>query len=202
MGLLEWATFMAGGDPTSRCGYTRDRWTEDSAAAAILGWMQALALPYFVTWFYSYSYHYRLSFAIVPLMLMPTAVILARWLMPERMPGARRLAYLAVVALIGLPGAVITLHDQAGGWNWLWTDTYPDDYMRYRSENPSLIINVGALLDWERAHDRQPAVLAPGGQLFPFFLPLADIHTDETPTRLGQLEGFTHYVYSRHASWW
>ena len=35
------------------------------------GWMYLLALPYFITWFYSYSYHYRLSFAIVPLMLMP-----------------------------------------------------------------------------------------------------------------------------------
>ena len=32
-----------------------------------------------MTWFYSYSYHYRLSFAIVPLMILPTAVILAKW---------------------------------------------------------------------------------------------------------------------------
>ena len=46
--------------------------------AATVGWGLALALPYFVTWFYSYSYHYRLSFAIVPLLILPTAAILAR----------------------------------------------------------------------------------------------------------------------------
>src|SRR5262249_40417587 len=54
------------------------------------GWMYLLGLPYFITWFYSYSYHYRLSFAVVPLMLMPTAVILARWLAAERLRGALR----------------------------------------------------------------------------------------------------------------
>ena len=57
----------------------RDLWDDDlRATAGLVGWGLALALPYFVTWFYSYSYHYRLSFAIVPLMILPSAAILAR----------------------------------------------------------------------------------------------------------------------------
>ena len=82
MGVLEWLALSAGSVLLfiTLWRWAQSRWTEESrSTAATLGWAIALALPYFITWFYSYSYHYRLSFAIVPLMILPTAVILARW---------------------------------------------------------------------------------------------------------------------------
>ena len=41
------------------------------------GWALLLALPYFVTFFFSYSYHYRLGFAILPLLCLPSAIALS-----------------------------------------------------------------------------------------------------------------------------
>ncbi|MBZ0289973.1 MAG: glycosyltransferase family 39 protein, partial [Anaerolineae bacterium] len=82
MGILEWLALGAGSVLLFifLWRWAQSRWTDEGrSTAATLGWAIALALPYFVTWFYSYSYHYRLSFAIVPLLILPTAVILAKW---------------------------------------------------------------------------------------------------------------------------
>ncbi|MEO8395044.1 MAG: glycosyltransferase family 39 protein, partial [Chloroflexota bacterium] len=103
------------------------------ATAARVGWGLALALPYFVTWFLSYSYHYRLSFAIVPLMILPLALILARLFTPERFGvGMKRLAYLAVIVLIAFPGVISAINDPNEGGDYLWSNRYPDDTARYR----------------------------------------------------------------------
>src|SRR5262249_55349966 len=77
----------------------RDLWDDDlRQIASVAGWGWALALPYFVVWFYDYSYHYRLSFAIVPLMILPLAAVLAKLFTSERIGvGVRRLAYLLVI---------------------------------------------------------------------------------------------------------
>ncbi|MEO8610537.1 MAG: hypothetical protein ABI690_21755 [Chloroflexota bacterium] len=82
MGVLEWLALGAGCILlfVTLWRWAQPRWTDEGrSTVATLGWAIALALPYFMTWFYSYSYHYRLSFAIVPLMILPTAVILKNW---------------------------------------------------------------------------------------------------------------------------
>jgi len=95
MGAFEWLSLGAGGAILciALWRWAADRWTEEGRrAVAMIGWALALALPYFVTWFFSYSYHYRLSFAIVPLLILPTAVILAKWterFSPQRHRGHR-----------------------------------------------------------------------------------------------------------------
>jgi 4-amino-4-deoxy-L-arabinose transferase-like glycosyltransferase len=201
MEWLEWAALITGAGVLVVV-LQQYAWTiEERNVGKTLLWMEAFALPYFATWFYSYSYHYRLSFAIVPLMLMPIAVILACWLKPERMYRLARVGYLAVIVAISVPGVVITLHDYGGGWDWLWTDKYPDDFARYMSENPSLMIAAAALQDYVNATGKQPMIVAPGAELLPFFFPLAEIRNTETPTRLSELGTATHYVYSRHAQW-
>ena len=177
----------------------RDLWDDDlRATAAKVGWGLALALPYFLTWFYSYSYHYRLVFAIVPLMILPTAVVLERLLTPGRIGrGARRLAYLAVIVLIGYPGIIAAVGDLNGGVDYLWTDKYPDDTARYRSGNAALMNVVDGLNIW---HDEHPGerlvVAAPSLDRLPFFFPLDDIRVDDAPTRLAQLEGVDYFIYA------
>jgi hypothetical protein len=158
-----------------------------------------LALPYFVTWFVSYSYHYRLSFAVVPLMILPLATILARLFTPERVgAGVRRLAYLVVIILICYPGVISAINDPNGGGDYLWTDKYPDDTARYRSGNAALMNVVDGLQIWIDQHPGEKlTVAAPGVDRLPFFFPTQDIRIDPAPTKLDQLEDAAYFVYGK-----
>lgn len=176
----------------------RERWDDDlRRTAAICGWALALALPYFVTWFYDYSYHYRLSFAVVPLLILPSAVILARLLQPERLRRpVLRAAYLALLVLVAYPGIISAIHDPNQGGDYLWTDRYPDDDSRYRSGNAALMNVVDGLRIWQSEHPEQKLVVAaPGVDRLPFFFPLADVRVDAAPTRLDQLDDAAYFVY-------
>src|SRR5690606_3717715 len=69
LNLPEWAAFFLGVAVLSGTllAYMRPRWSLTTRSAVErVAWAWLLAAPYFVTWFYSYSYHYRLSFTIVP----------------------------------------------------------------------------------------------------------------------------------------
>lgn len=178
--------------------YARAHWSAATwRAAAILGWALALALPYFITWFFSYSYHYRLSFAIVPLLLLPTAVIVARWLRPEafRRAGAR-LALAGGILALSAAGIAAPLYDPYTGWEWLWTDKLPDDAARYQSGNPALMHVVEGFEVYQAQNAAPLVVVAPGVKRLPFFFPLADIRTEVAPTRLADLEGVVYFVDS------
>ncbi len=177
----------------------RDLWGDDlRATAAKVGWALALALPYFLTWFYSYSYHFRLAFAVVPLMILPTAVVLARLITPDRIGrGARRIAYFAAIVLIAYPGIVAAVRDLNGGVGYLWTNKYPDDTARYRSGNAALMNVVDGLNVWHDDHPGEVLIVdAPGLDRLPFFFPLDDIRVDDAPTRLSQLEGVDYFIYA------
>ncbi len=182
----------------------RRRWPDEAAA---VGWALLLALPYFVTWFYSYSYHYRLSFPMVPLLILPSAVILAGWTRglwqkqtrrggSETLPykPALRVVYLALIVLLAVPGVINALYDPNAGWDWLWSDEMPDDFSRYASGNQALLAVVDGLQTFEREHGRPPVVVAPGIVRLPFFFPTADIRTD-APTRLNELDGVDYFIY-------
>src|SRR5690606_11504255 len=131
-----------------------------------LGWALLLALPYFVTWFYSYSYHYRLSFTIVPLLLLPTAVFLNASLRPERIRAwAKPLkwAYGAALIAIALPGVVSTLYDSSAGWDWLWSGELTDDFSKYSSGNEPLLWVVDGLQKYIDEHPGEKLVVAAPG---------------------------------------
>lgn len=160
--------------------------------ACVIGYGLLLALPYFVTWFYSYSYHYRLSFAIVPLMQLPLAVLLARW---EALWKRRAAASIAVVAL-AVPGILSAVYDPFEGWDYLWTDRLPDDTARYRSGNESLMNVVDGLNAWKAAHpDETLHVSAPGVDRLPFFFPLDAIDVDTVPVTLDQIDDAVYFIY-------
>lgn len=174
--------------------------------AARIGWALLLALPYFVNWFWNYSYHYRLSFAIVPLMLLPTAVILASWLTRERVRnfvGARRTVYTAILVALCVPGVITPLYNYTGGWDWLWSNEFPDDFARLRSFNPALARTVQLLRDDIDTQELEnPVIIAPGLQRLPFFFPLDDVRNLDAPTELDSLRDADFYIYTQEARWY
>ena len=208
MGIIEWALLAAGVVVVWRTlwpGLSNDIAREGlrpspTVGQDTIGWALLLALPYFVTWFYSYSYHYRLSFTIVPLLLLPTAVFVNAWLTPERIrTWAQPVRWVYATALIGiaLPGVMSTLHDSGAGWDWLWSGELTDDFSKYSSGNEALMWVVDGLQKYVDEHPGEKLVVsAPGVERLPFFFPLADIRVDETPTHWSQLDGVTYFIDS------
>ncbi|MEQ8677005.1 MAG: glycosyltransferase family 39 protein [Aggregatilineales bacterium] len=145
--------------------------------ASMLMWAGLIALPYFVTWFYSYSYHYRLAFAIVPILTLPTALILGNWLTVERVSGWKfpvRGVYLLVIFAIALPGTAIAIYDESTGWDWL---TQTDDIAS--QEGAAITRTVRLIEQYIATHDDPPIIVAPGVQRLPFFFPTLDIRVAE-----------------------
>lgn len=168
------------------------------AEVATCAWALVLALPWFVTWLWSYSYHYRLSFAIVPLLILPCALALNRWLDPARLrrwsPGSRALGPLALCCL-ALPGIFSTFNDPAIGFDWLQAGRYQDDTAKLASGNRALLELVWHVKRMQRMHPEEELVVAaPGVRRLPFFFPLADVRVAAIPTRLQELEDVFLYV--------
>lgn len=204
LGLGEWLGLAAG---VGVLGWTLYPYMRLYASEDIkrevsrVGWFLLLAAPYFVVWFMSYSYHYRLSFPIVPLMALPTALILARWLKPQH---GKRLSirYGVPLLLACLPGVFLPIYHFEGGWDVLWSNEYPDNASRQLSSNFALALTVGRLeRESAAANLDSPVIFAPGLQRLPFFFPLDDVRISETPTNLSQLADADFYVYTQEARW-
>jgi hypothetical protein len=161
-------------------------------------WAALLGLPYFITWFYSYSYDARLSFVIVPLMLLPSAYILARWA-SEIVHGRLRWlrpVYALLIVLLAMPGMWQPLYDGATEWDGLWSGELTSDLEKQRSGNHALIRVVDGLQIYLDTHDEPMRVVAPGLQTLPFFFPLEDIRIEPVPWRLSELDGVTYFIDS------
>ena len=169
-------------------------------AASVAGWGLLLAAPYFVTYFYSYSYHFRLGFAVIPLLCLPTAAALSRLLQPGRMRGAwQRFGWIALV-LLCLPGVISVAFDVRWSSIWLLRADLTGDWQKLQVFNPSLMEVVAGLKDFLREDEREPIVVAPGEERLPFFFPQMQI-INQPATRLDELEALaaTHFVYGAKA---
>lgn len=175
-------------------------------ALAVLGWVLALAFPYFLNWFWNYSYHFRLSFAIVPLMILPSALILGTWFTAPRVQAFSRRArwlYHGAIVLAGLPAVIVPLYSYTGGWDWLWSNEFPDDFTKLESFNYALAHTVRNLqADIETQEIENPVIVAPGLQRLPFFFPEADVRILDAPTRLEDLRDADYYIYTQEARWY
>jgi 4-amino-4-deoxy-L-arabinose transferase-like glycosyltransferase len=165
------------------------------------GWTWLLALPYFLTWFWSYSYHARLSFAIVPLLALPSAALLAQWIDTTKWGILLKFLWSIALIIIGIPGIIVALFNLDHHYDWLWTDRYPDDNAKYILHNPDVYLTAEQLWGYEATHGEPVVVIAPGEQRLRFFLSQATIITDTLPTRLDELEGATHFLYGSLAQW-
>lgn len=185
--------------------YARHATVQAKQYANTVGWGLLLALPYFVVWFMSYSYHYRLSFAIVPLMMLPIAGVVTHWIPPQRPLNARPLLSPRIglpLILACIPALVAPLYHYEGGWDYLWSNEYPDDWRRLDSTNYALSQTVQRIyFDVQERGLEKPVIFAPGLQRLPFFFPLADVRIKQTPTDLDQLRGVDYYVFTQEARW-
>jgi len=199
MGLLEWLCLFVGAALTAQAliVHARNALTaQDAADGAKIGWALLLALPFFVTWFYSYSYHYRLSFPFVPLLILPVALIIVRWLEAAEPRRIVKWAVASGLVVLSLPGIVSVIYDPFVGWDYLWSDEMPDDHAKYASGNAALLTVVDGLQVWVDGHPNETLdVLAPGILRLPFFFPDHNIITDQTPTRLSDVETVDYIIY-------
>lgn len=193
-------------------------------------WTYLLALPYFMTWFYSYSYHARLVFAINPLLMLIPAALLAEIFNPHLTDGAsdarhpvegggtsassldlskspvlfigwRYKFYLVLLVAIGIPASLLTYFSLDRHHDWLWTNRYPDDFAKYKVFNPGVTLVAENLLAWRAENGHEPVIMALGEQRLPFFLLDATIITDDIPLKYADLAGVTHFIYGTQARW-
>ena len=166
-------------------------------------WALLLTLPYFVTYFFSYSYHFRLGFAVWPLLCLPTAIALSMLLKPAtiaNLRGGLRRGYYALLCCLSLPGVVAVGTDLTLKPIWLLNDELDSDIRKYQYFNPSLIEMVFGLQDYMLDTGAAPIVLAPGEERLPFFFPRTRI-LDQPVTRLADYDalGATHFIYGAKA---
>lgn len=158
----------------------------------------ALMLPYAVVWFLNFSYHYRLSFAIVPLLIALVAGLIDGWLWEWL--AARRIRAWAGVAVMG---AVWIMAMWAGLEFSIpyWRDgSLPDDRAKYDEGNPALMKVVHGLERYAEETGTRPVVSIPGEDRLPYFLWGWDIRNPrapaDLPTRLEDLDGADIFVDS------
>lgn len=176
-----------------------------NAHLGVLTWGTLLALPYFVTWFYSYSYHYRLGFAIVPLLILPTAVILSKWFAPNRLiqwSSKLKTIYFAILIVLGIPGIISVAVDVTWSKVWLTSPDLDSDIRKYQVFNPSLMEIYFAISEYIAVEEDYPIIVAPGEQRLHFFFPKMPIF-DLKLTTLNEYEALdaTHFLYGAQARW-
>jgi hypothetical protein len=154
-------------------------WPRERRETVWLLW--ALLLPYGVVWFFDFSYHYRLSFAIVPLLAVQVAALIDGWLwdwLAARRAG-RVIGTLSLLAVIGIALAAMLQHSVQ-----VWRDGgLPDDTAKYDEGNPALMVVVHALEDYAAQHG-PPIVAIPGEDRLPFFFLDWDIRNSGAPADL------------------
>ena len=161
---------------------------------ALVGGVGTLVIPYWITWFWSYSYHPRLAFAITPLQLLVVALLVvavADQLRGRVTPAIQnRIVYAALLVLI-LPGLGFTIHDTAG---YLLSGELHTDDDKQLVSNYALYRTMEVLRAEIAASERPVSILAPGSLRLPFFFPDLPVNTDPV-TDLAVLDaGVTHFV--------
>jgi hypothetical protein len=161
----------------------------------------AFVLPYGVTWFWSYSYHFRLSFAIVPLLIVMLAGVISRLaLSPAPLRGRAvrlvassvRVALVVLIVALALPGWVATLSALPHALH----GTLPDADSRMAFGNPALMDLVAFLRARQADLGRPLRLIAPGELRLGFFFPDSDIRGDLYPTTLDEVADVDYFIDS------
>ncbi len=194
LGIVQFGLIGAGGLLMIRSGWAWWRTLSNPTRTTIL-LLYGFIIPYFVTWFWSYSYHYRLSFAMVPLFTVQIGVLLDRFWTPILANKRARIALATAAILVSaIPGWVATL----SAWGFALNGTLSDDHAKQAIANPALI----TLVDYLQAHrdpndpSRPLHVEASGELRLPFFFPLDDMRTTDYPMQLDQIADVDYFVDS------
>ncbi|PJF40441.1 MAG: hypothetical protein CUN55_12720 [Phototrophicales bacterium] len=159
----------------------------------LLTW--ALGLPFFLVYFWSFSYHYRLMLTVLPIMLAAIAALLAYLLNLYATNTLRRIALVVIAVFLGLPAPIAaSFHTWHNTLDARGVRTETD---KYRYANPALMDVVAALERYAKQQERDHLrVLAPGENRLAFFFPTWHIDDETIPTDLEDLNGYDVFVYS------
>lgn len=154
----------------------------------------AFVLPYGVTWFWSYSYHFRLSFAIVPLLCVVIAALIEAISRQVTIRAVRvaRLAAVVIIVTLALPGWIGVL----SGLRPVLAGTLPDDDAKVAYGNPALMDLVQFLRARQAELKRPLKIVAPGELRLGFFFPDSDIRGDWYPTQLDEVADVDYFIDS------
>jgi 4-amino-4-deoxy-L-arabinose transferase-like glycosyltransferase len=176
----------------------RPLWAKcDAGLRGILLLLAAFITPYLITWFWSYSYHYRLSFAIVPLFIAPLAALLSAFCGPLLAKRSNQLALAGIVLALAAPGWLLTASglEPALAGRYQSGDIFVDDDAKIAQGNRALM-GVVQFLRARRAELNRPLrIVAPNELRLPFFFP-QDTILDIYPTQLDSLEGIDYFLDS------
>jgi len=194
MGWLAWSAVILGAALLAWAAWPRWR-ALPARLRQTVTLIVALGLPYALAWFFDFSYHYRLSFAIAPLAAALVAALLDGWLwdwLAARRVGRALGAALATGAFAVAAFAAVQHSAQVWRGGGL-----PDDTAKYDQGNPALMVVVHTLEDYAAQHGA-PVVAIPGEDRLPFFFPTWDIRNSrdpaDLPTRLEDLAGVDVFV--------
>ncbi len=152
----------------------------------------AFILPYWMTWYWSYSYHFRLSFAVVPLFIVPLALLADRLIVPMIVVSRRRLVFAGAALLLA---ALPAYNESLSGLRF--ADSLPDDHAKQAAANPALMKLVDFLQAAKDKLGRPLRVVAPAELRLPYFFPFDDVRVADTyPTRLSELHDVDFFVDS------
>lgn len=181
VGLLAWSGFPA--------------WREVQAnyrQAWLLSW--GLGLPFFVVYFWSFSYHYRLALTVLPIILATLGALLVQFTLPFlTQNAARRWGTITIVVLLCIPAPIAaTYHTALNTLNDTGIDTTRE---KYQYANPALLDLVAFLERHTAANDIDHLrILAPGENRLAFFFPEWEIDDTTLPTDVEDLHGYDVFV--------
>lgn len=193
MNSLEGILLMIGGLSLIWTG--RHLWREqstESQQALLLSW--GIGLPFFVVFFWSFSYHYRLALTILPLIFAPLASLIVVYVIPIfNQNSLRRIALVIIAIFISLPAPVAaTYHTTLNTFNDTGIDT---DFEKYQYANPALMNLVTSLQNYADQRGRESLkILIPGEDRLPFFFPTWEIDNDTLPTDIDDLRGYDLFI--------
>lgn len=152
-----------------------------------------LGLPFFLVFFWSFSYHYRLMLTVLPIILAPIAALLVAIVLPVMQKNqARRFGLLAVIIILATPAPIAaTYHTLI---NVFAADGVQTTEEKYAYANPALMTTVEVLANYAEAHG-DLRLLAPGENRLSFFFPTWDIDDETLPTDIADLDGYDVFVY-------
>jgi hypothetical protein len=150
--------------------------------------------PFFAVYFWSFSYHYRLTLTVMPLILAVLAALLVKWAGPFLMANRlRRTAIVVITITLGLMAPVTAAyHTLINAFDETGVRT---DREKYAYANPALMWAVEQLEAYAASHGNdQLTISAPGENRLAFYFPEWTINDEMLPVDVTDLDGYDIFV--------
>lgn len=166
------------------------------AQRGTLGLIAAFLLPYGITWFWSYSYHFRLSFPLVPYFCWVLAAQADALLKRVRLPHVARSVKVAASLIVIVALAAVGWWSVLSALPTAITGALPTDDAKIAAGNPALMDLVTFLRERRAELGRPLTVVSPGELRLNFFFPQDAIRGDWFPTTLDEIADVDYYIDS------